>query len=431
MRKITELCKDRTVFDQDVIFLSKALNRANRDALIRAATFAVARLITHPDESGKLNTSIKWHLLAERAQSIFPDCFAKGKADSYVHVIQRYLHGVHTTSEPKITSDGVRHGIRSQLMILILDYREKNPTFSKNPVAVSNPELLELCNAVSRYLNDHDEDVLESDKSTIRRLLTDSQSGELARCFFGRGAKYGIDTPDIAYYAMYRYSTKKGEIVKTVLEILTPATSHESWYTFSCAYPLYDKQWWRLSTGGVVLYKENIHFIGQSFNQEDGQDESGIEGMKLISLRRDDVLLPVDLTAGVFLGHSLIGCPIVGRIALVRLGLRSAGILPRWIKTGKDDHRASHDNKRLKQAYGEPAHADIRLGILLNEDEFTKDLQAMEETFKKPWSTNITDLAKDILLRIDNVPFVDKRENADVRPLKRSICPENMADPPK
>ena len=221
-----------------------------------------------------------------------------------------------------------------------------------------------------------------------------------------------------SYYAMYRYSTIRSEIVKTFLVVSSPKPTHCRHFTFSHFYQgLYSET--RETRGLALLYHRSIYLLGGSTNPENGRF-TNLKGIKLVAIP-DDVHNPSHrCIAGIFLSNAGAWQPIVGRVVMVHLGFSRSH--PNGLR---------HDEIGIGLRYLSPEAVPQRAGHGEQAESLTLagDLAVMEKKFAAATAMEMTvpELTKWVLDRIDNLP--SELRKGGIGELQRALTIETFGSP--
>ena len=193
-----------------------------------------------------------------------------------------------------------------------------------------------------------------------------------------------------SYYVAYRCSTQPPEIVRTFLIIDGPELSGVGAFSFTHVYEAQRKKIKRITRGMLLGLEDAYYFIGASAKLLHGRDEKNrprldrTSGLKMIAIPETQARTNEQVPAGVYMSNSLNVQPIVGRIALLHLGYKSV--------------------------VGELTDEAIRPGIVVSSDKLADDIRGLTKIPNvSPQAEDADELAKEILMRINNLPYCDRK----------------------
>ena len=220
--------------------------------------------------------------------------------------------------------------------------------------------------------------------SDIAITLHESADNKKIRRFFFRqsSAFDDVETKDISYYVIYRYSTIRKEIVKTFLVIKPPAMNAARCFHFTHVYPMPNLKEKRIDRGPVLLHEQCFHLLGY-VTTETKNITSEVRGINLIAFPVGGVNAEHKRLSSVLLSHNRSWQPIVGRAAIIHIGYRSD--------------------------IGDTRDEDVGIGLLPNESNLMADLLTINEKFRfADGEGMITETHSYIINVINNMPFVDR-----------------------
>lgn len=213
---------------------------------------------------------------------------------------------------------------------------------------------------------------------TIRLALASHDDATIRTNFFGgipedpgvsgSGSRQGRSTkepaPDparknISFYAVYRASVDRDEIVKTFLAILGPDVRGLDCYSFLHAYDAAGIEIRRLSRGAVLQFQDSIYFISGAGNTRDGSTSHAPvrQGLETFAVpNRAFGRYAHRLLSGVQLSNAEAWQPLIGRFAMLHLGFS-------WVA----DEAASKHLARTT-AKGLLNHSNVGIGLLKRAD---------------------------------------------------------------
>lgn len=219
-----------------------------------------------------------------------------------------------------------------------------------------------------------------------------------------------------SYYAIYRYSTIRGEIVKTFMCILPPKSGEVPHYTFRHFYKGLNSEL-RKTQGPVLHYLRTTYFLGGSSTGTDPQ----LNGLKLIAIPEGTRNGNHRLLTGLFLSSAGGWQPIVGRLAMLYLGSRS-----------DDQASIMHDAVGIGVRYRSvedvpPRFAGSKAEARAEPLTLAEDLAHMEKDFEAARGLDkpVSELNECILQMIDNFP--DEDRNKSFEGLPRALTIETFA----
>jgi hypothetical protein len=129
----------------------------------------------------------------------------------------------------------------------------------------------------------------------------------------------------ISNYVMYRYSTRRGQLVKSFLTILSPEVNDLGCYTFTHVYGPEDINSRRISRGALIGFQQSIYFLaGGGMIRERGSTAASLgRGLKAFAIPHAAFVPDHRLLTGLMLSNSLSWHPIVARFAMMHVGFSS------------------------------------------------------------------------------------------------------------
>lgn len=129
----------------------------------------------------------------------------------------------------------------------------------------------------------------------------------------------------ISNYVMYRYSTRRGEIVKSFLAILSPDVNDLGCYSFTHVYGPADSNSRRISRGAIIGFQRSIYFLaGGGMIVERGSTVAPLSrGLKAFGVPHSAFAPDHRLLTGLMLSNSLSWHPVVARFAMMHVGFSS------------------------------------------------------------------------------------------------------------
>ena len=241
--------------------------------------------------------------------------------------------------------------------------------------------------------------------STMMQIRAQDQK-TVASALFNQPEDVDFDSwKDRSFYAIYRYATTAGRIIKTFLVVNSPGKAEGGPNLFNFVH-MYRAQknygnGTRVSRGVVTVLSDSVYFVGVGVRQR-GPLFDRPDGLKIISAPAKEWDYDPTKIAAVYLSSNSKNGTIVGRAAFVHIGFESIignltdeQIVPQPIE---DQAGLLADLKTITSVEG-GTHAD----------------------------TNPEDLAAFIYERITNQPFCDRDDPQAVG--KRALVRENKRIP--
>jgi len=371
--------------------LADFLGRAGYENTVRLGLIAVTPIV---------GNDRNWKQCAAKFRALFPE-----RAYTFAwnpETLRRYV--LNTNNRRDRT-------LRAYLMLfLVSELDQREDLYASSDIMASSGNMRHLVDITADFIGTEDvKSLYREDGGTnisaaitsVSNALRSSLDGSsLFRVLFG--IREDDDVGDSSYYAVYRYSTRLGEIVKTFLAIQTPKASVAKCFSFAHIYPSVARQK-RVSRGAVLGFDHCIHFVGGSANQT-RQGSGRNEGIKVIAIPTGTSNpLAYWLMSGVFLSNALAWQPIVGRCVLVHLGFKSQ--LKQEIR---DDH--------------------LNITVLKNRQDVRADLETLDTKVKflERLDKSISEVEEFVLDKINNMPAVDRGQTAG---LLRSLGVEDGREP--
>lgn len=256
-----------------------------------------------------------------------------------INTFTRFLRG--GTDEP-------RRLPLAHLLVFCLDLRERagGPPIETHPFDEKDAQLGGLFTKLGHFLVTGDASVLTHHSSTLApslphpketieaifRLLhnRDALQSDLYRYFFWPSQSEAEPSPNEAYYLCYRYSTVDGCMVKSFLVIKTPQQNDINQFSYlhimqggptqggTSGSPLIK----RIGRGYILSFPVACYLVGRMERPIWGPDAT--ETLDCIAIEYEHLRAQRPCVQGVILSAAASDQPVVGRIALVRLGDRVA-----------------------------------------------------------------------------------------------------------
>jgi hypothetical protein len=207
-----------------------------REALPRAAL----RLCCVGLSGGHNRKTPSWAPMENLTRELFKGHPAESIVDK--HKIKRFAHDLHDQREPK--------HVHAYIGLLVCHMLSTTPNLKKQSAIAEGLEVFDFPAALERYCSTRDgkhldltvrkresqakEPAVTTPTRSIRHVLGvgKQDSEEIGQRFF---SKHGRISNEESYYACYRYSMSKPEIVKTFLTFRSP-TSEVDHFTFRHIY---------------------------------------------------------------------------------------------------------------------------------------------------------------------------------------------------
>lgn len=182
---------------------------------------------------------------------------------------------------------------------------------------------------VRQFIRSGDSAVLSPHTSgyDVRALLTTAHEALGTNDSTIKDFLYGgtAELRPVSSYVMYRYSTRRGEIVKSFLTILSPEINKVGSFSFVNVYGSGDERSRRISRGVVVGFQRCIYFLaggGMIVEKTEGISPY-VRGLKAFAIPHEAFAPDHRLLTGLVLSNSLSWNPIVARFAMIHIGFSS------------------------------------------------------------------------------------------------------------
>jgi len=380
-------------------------------AYIDAANYEPILRLAVMDFLTKSSTAVPWKAISQKFLELFPRTSLTFSTFSPEKTISRFALG--TGERPA--------DLKAYLALLLINEAVTESGEISNSSIRRLPGIREFLLPIIEYLKTQDSNYLRQrkvatlpDKALIEiadQLQVSSENARFNRFFFVDSKMAGDgSTEEISFYVLYRYSTKRREIVKTFLAILNPKRNGTRSFSFVHVYSVPDlrRELKRVARGPVLIYDRCVHFLGLSETVEGSdRDRAKIQGLKMIALPIGGVNRSHDHVAGVFLSHSLAGEPVVGRVAMVHIGYMTE--------------------------IGNISDKDIKLEDLDNETEILNDLEMLNKKFRmvvkaEQKDIEIKKIYEYVIAAINNLPYIDRSHKFPQNTL-RGITIETGGEP--
>jgi len=360
---------------------------------------AVLGLVSHDQQHDK-----KWRDANDRFKELFKgtDLIDKTRRTAgssrrflnfHEHSISRFALGTHNQDER----------LSAYLALFVIHEVDRFPAFMDRPLVSEAFSLGQTLARVREYLHRRNLHVLKGAYqlgdliSTLRSAFNVQKDDEITSYFFGGGDQ----SRNVSYYAMYRYSTRRDEIVKSFIAILSPKVNALDSYSFTHVYAKNSKKGAkRVSRGAIVALQRSVYFLSGGGLLTGASDTPPVQGIKAFAIPYVAFVPDHRLLTGVMLSNSWSWQPIIARLALVHLGFDS--------KTGAINHEL----------------AGIRF---LQRTDLAQDIKGLCERFKLEEFSE--DPVKYVLEKMNNFPRVDMTEGSEG--LLRALTIEEGREPPE
>lgn len=310
--RIEEFLRDPSA-DRLIEMLSTFLAAPGHETAVRATALA----LTPKSRNGR-----DWRSMTNQFRRLFPPkTYEIGDED-----IRRYIEGL---NYPR------RKTLKSRLALLCIHMVEANPVLLENDPFANDAFLVnDVFSRVKSFTETKSSSSFATPQSgdlfnTINRIFNALQltpdNGKIRQLLFGAlGPQEDRTFADTSYYAVYRHSTGKGRIVRTLLALKSPAEGQVNCFSFTHVYNSGRRPQKRITRGPVLSFEHCAYFAGLT-SAEVGRGSIPGRGVELIAFPGLSGLANPDhkLLRGLCLSHGVGWQPIVGRLAMIHLGFRS------------------------------------------------------------------------------------------------------------
>lgn len=303
----TFLQVDEPTYKKALAALVEYLKAPERAATVRLAIYGLA-------------AGTQWKATGSLYNSLFPK---DRRVELTEHRMSRFVEGRHGAHDDRFAA---------LFSLLVVHEVAKNPDLKKNIFMSAAYTVNDTLHKVSAYLAHGAAEILFPPADALPYPLLISQcrhqfglsgdDGAVARLIFGPTGVESHRLNDYSYYALYRYGSIRGRIVKTFLAIMSPQVGPYGCFSFTHVYRQNDRKPLRTTRGGVVSFDEAIYLFGASSTNV-ARTKPITHGLKAMVIPHASILNDHRCAAGLFLSNAGDWRPLLGRVALLHIGFQS------------------------------------------------------------------------------------------------------------